>query len=266
MNFNLAALKRSFQSLRQKFCFCLGGLVLMVVFLTSLSGCSSVPKQPKLNQPELVTMPVGFVYLDEVAPEVLVDLKYAGYDNFIGRPLDGYRGKRAILRVQAAEALRLVSDDLMGQGYRLVIYDAYRPHTAMIDINAWARDRADQKMKARFYPRIDKDRIFEDKYLRDYSEHSRGVAVDISLVDRSSGKPVDMGGHHDLLDPSSATAYPNLTHRQKKHRQLLKETMERHGFVNYSLEWWHYRLSPEPDTTAYYYFPVWDGMKSQTLH
>ncbi len=241
---------------------------LSFAFLTlGMAGCttSSSSVQPSLEQPNAPVMPHGFTYVDEVAPRVLADLKYAGNDNFIGRPMAGYRGKRPILRTQAAEALKQVSDDLWSQGYQLLIYDAYRPHIAMIDINNWGRDLSDQKMKRKFYPGIEKKQIFEDKYIRDCSEHSRGVAVDITLVKRGSRKPVDMGGHHDFLDPTSATDTKLVTPARQKNRQLLKQAMARRGFVNYEPEWWHYRLSPEPDMTAYYYFPVWDGMRKETV-
>ncbi len=236
-------------------------LTVCLPMVLSMSGCRSAPPiQLSLDQPNVAVMPHGFTYVDEVVPRVLSDLKYAGNDNFIGRPMAGYRGKRPILRTQAADALKQVSDDLWEQGYQLLIYDAYRPHIAMIDINEWGRDMTDQKMKAKFYPRIDKKKIFEDKYIRDCSEHSRGVAVDITLVKRDSRESVDMGGHHDLLDPSSATDTKLVTPVQQRNRQILKQAMARRGFENYAPEWWHYRLSPEPDITAYYCFPTWDGM------
>lgn len=180
--------------------------------------------------------------------------------------MNGYRGKRAILRREAAAHLAMAQRSLRGKGYGILIYDAYRPHTAMIDIGKWGKDDGDQKMKARFYPGIDKKRIFADHYLRDFSEHSRGVAVDIALVDLRSGKPVDMGGHHDLLDPSSATDSELVAPSQREKRQLLKKEMERAGFANYAPEWWHYRLSPEPDETSHFYFPAWDGMKPESRY
>lgn len=142
------------------------------ILLASCSGSKEF--KPEFNQPLQPVMQPGFVYVDRVAPLVRTNLKYAGYDNFVGRPLDGYHGKRAILRTQAAQALKKVSEDLYKQGYLLEIYDAYRPHTAVLDICRWGRDAGDQKMKARYYPNIDKSRVFGDHYVRDFSEHSRG--------------------------------------------------------------------------------------------
>lgn len=213
-----------------------------------------------MNQPDSVSMPKGFTYVDTLIPTLRTNLKYAGSDNFVGRPLNGYRGRRAILRAEAAEALKNAAADLARQGYGIVIYDAYRPHTAMQDITAWGRDAADRKMKARYYPNIDKERVFGDAYVHNFSEHSRGVAVDLSLYHLNGGRPVDMGGWHDLLDPSSATDSCLVTAVQRRRRTVLKKAMESHGFKNYAPEWWHYRLDPEPDATAHFYFPIWDGM------
>lgn len=213
-----------------------------------------------MNQPEQATMPAGFTYLDTLIPHLRTNLKYAGDDNFVGRPLAGYRGKRAILRTEAAEALRQAAADLSQKGYGMMIYDAYRPHTAMQDITAWGQDASDQKMKAKYYPGIDKAHVFGDAYVHNFSEHSRGVAVDLTLYRLSDGQLVDMGGWHDLLDPSSATDSKLISAAQRHNRMILKKAMEAHGFANYAPEWWHYRLDPEPDATAHFYFPVCDHM------
>lgn len=232
--------------------------------IAGLVSCSqpTTPSNIAMHQPCPEQMPAGFVYVDQVAPLVCTELRYAGNDNFVGRPLAGYRGKRAILRTQAAWKLKAASEWLNARGYNLLVYDAYRPHTAMIDINRWGRDLADQKMKSRYYPNIEKERIFKDLYLREHSEHSRGVAIDVTLVKKGSSRPVDMGGHFDLMDPSSATNSPNITPAQRKNRLLLKQAMEMQGFVNYAPEWWHYRMEPEPDITAHFLFPVCDTMQS----
>lgn len=133
----------------------------------------------------------------------------------------------------------------------------------MLDICQWGADAGDQKMKARYYPNIDKAKVFGDHYVRDFSEHSRGVAVDVSLLYAKTGKPVDMGGHHDLLDPSSTTDTTLVTPAQHRNRMILKKAFEKQGFANYSPEWWHYRLLNEPAPSLHYYFPVWDGMASR---
>lgn len=238
---------------------CLAAACGILFLCASCSGSREAPA-PAFHQPLSPVMQPGFVYVDQVAPRVRVKLKYAGSDNFVGRPLDGYHGKRGILRIQAALALKQISEDLYKQGYVIEVYDAYRPHTAVLDICRWGRDVQDQKMKARYYPNIDKVKVFGDHYVRDFSEHSRGVAVDVTLLHARTGRPVDMGGHHDLLDPSSATDSSLVTPAQRRNRMILKQAFEKRGFVNYAPEWWHYRLADEPEPTLHYYFPVWDGM------
>lgn len=145
---------------------CVAAVCGMFMLLVSCSGSREF--KPAFNQPLQPVMQPGFVYVDQVAPLVKTNLKYAGYDNFVGRPLDGYHGRRAILRTQAAQALKKVSEDLYRQGYLLEIYDAYRPHTAVLDICKWGTDDGDQKMKSRYYPHIDKAKVFGDHYVRDF--------------------------------------------------------------------------------------------------
>lgn len=246
---------------------CLAGLILASAL--GFSQCASqkivVPFGVDIQkaQPCSEYMPKGFVYVDQAAPLVKADLRYAGTDNFIGRPMVGYLGKRAILREEAAKQLKLISQDLDKKGYKLIVYDAYRPHTAMEEINRWGKDLNDQKMKSVYYPNIDKARIFKDRYLGPISEHSRGVAVDVALIVKTTGKLLDVGGHFDLLDPSSHITSPLVSEKQRANRQILKQAMEKHGFINYEPEWWHYRLASEPDEQSYFLFSVCDNMKEE---
>lgn len=189
-------------------------------------------------------------YVDSVAPSVRTDLKYAGCDNFVGRPIDGYTGHRAVLRREAAAALARVAESLRPQGLGLLIWDAYRPRRAMKDFRAWS-ETPDDRMKAKFYPNISKAGIYEGRYIGDESEHSWGIAVDITLVHLKSGRPLDMGGHHDLLDPSSATLCDKLSPKQQANRLKLKTAMEAAGFRNYSKEWWHYYYMDVPQLYSY---------------
>ncbi len=200
------------------------------------------------TQPAMVVypgvMPQELCYLDEVAPGIKVDLKYCGYDNFVGRPIDGYtEGRRAILRKDAAAALAKAQQELNKRGLGLLIWDAYRPHRALRDFYNWSLTD-DDRTRAAFYPNITKRGIYENKYIGLQSEHSWGVAVDVTLVHLSSGKELDMGGRHDLLDESSATEYSGLTARQQANRLLLRDTMAAAGMRNYSKEWWHFYVSP----------------------
>lgn len=230
-------------------------LSLLCLSLLLLPQCTMV--QEPSREPA-AKLPADFCYVDTVAPMVQTDLKYAGNDNFVGRPIWGYTGHRAVLRRDAAEAVARAARSLAGEGYGLRIYDAYRPAAAMQDFEAWSRTD-DARMKTRFYPHITKRGIYEGKYIGKTSEHSWGIAVDITLIRLSDGKECDMGGHHDLLDPSSATDYPHLTAAQRANRQRLRRAMEAAGMRNYSAEWWHYYLSPL-GTCYSYSFPLNDNL------
>lgn len=204
-------------------------------------------------------MPGSLCYLDEVAPTVKVDLKYCGNDNFVGRPIAGYTtGKRAILRRDTAECLRKAQEMLEAQGYGLLVWDAYRPHRAMEDFYAWSLT-PDDRMKAEFYPNITKAGIYENKYIRRASEHSWGVAVDLTIIELATGRELDMGGRHDFLDASSATRYTGITPRQQANRMLLRNTMDKAGMRNYRREWWHYFLKEKGALTRYD-FPLCDTL------
>lgn len=233
--------------------------LLSLVCAILLSQCAPLPDSAEQDSSLRYPMPAGFCYVDEVAPTVRVDLKYAGSDNFVGRPIDGYSGSRAILRRDAAEALQRVAQELAKQGYGLLVWDAYRPVRALRDFRAWSRS-ADESTKAEFYPHITKQGIYDGRYIGDTSEHTWGIAVDLTLVHLATGKPVDMGGRHDLLDPSSATDSPLVTPAQRANRHKLREAMRAGGFRNYAKEWWHYRLADSQPWVAYD-IPVQDDLR-----
>ena len=204
-------------------------------------------------------LPAELCYLDEVVPSVKVDLRYSGHDNFVGRPLAGYTtGKRAILRRDTAECLRRAQAELNAKGLGLLVWDAYRPHRAMEDFYAWSKTD-DDRMKARYYPHITKQGIYEGKYIRRSSEHSLGVAVDVTIINLATGQELDMGGGFDFLDPSSATRYTGITPEQHANRMLLRNTMDRAGMRNYKREWWHYFLKERGHATRYD-FPLCDTL------
>lgn len=205
-----------------------------------LSQCA--PYNPNTAPVTVASLPAEFCYLDTVAPTIRVDLKYSGRDNFVGRPIAGYAGTRAILRKDTALAMKKAADLLAKQGLGLLVWDAYRPSGAMRDFREWSLT-ADECMKARFYPNISKQGIYDGKYIGDISEHSWGIAVDITLVDLRSGRELDMGGHHDLLDVSSATESPLVSPAQRANRLKLREAMAAAGMKNYHTEWWHYFLA-----------------------
>ena len=228
-----------------------------LILLVCCFLCACSRPQPLMVYPG--EMPAELCYLDEVVPGIRVDLKYCGKDNFVGRPINGYTtGRRAILRKDTAAALSKVQKDLQKEGYALLVWDAYRPYRALQDFYAWSQTD-DDSTRREFYPRITKRGIYENKYIGLVSEHCWGIAVDVTLIHLRSGKEVDMGGRHDLLDASSATEHPGLTPRQQANRRLLRDTMAAAGMRNYSKEWWHYYLS-SPGICHQYDFPLNDSL------
>ena len=233
------------------------------IFLTLLSlAALSIPACTQISAPASSGyLPADFCYLDQVAPQVRVELMYAGNDNFVGRPLAGYKGTRAILRRDTATAVARAAELLAAEGIGLLVKDAYRPSQAMRDFYEWSKT-PDRKMQHKYYPNISKKGIYEGKYIGTTSEHSWGIAVDVTLIDLTTGQELDMGGHVDLLDPSSATDYPHLSPAQRRNRQKLRSTMACVGMRNYSKEWWHYFLSPG-GLCRVYSFPVTDNLTEQ---
>ena len=199
----------------------------------------------------------GFVRVDALIPDVVQDIRYAGSNNFVGRAIDGYEAPVALLTREAAEALARVADALRPQGLYLCVFDAYRPEQAGADFARWARDPADDRMRAVFYPSVSKRELFMRGYVAERSSHSRGSAVDLTLVD-AAGKPLDMGGAFDLFDPISAHGAKGLNGEQRANRKLLRDEMERQGFRAYRAEWWHYTLKNEPFPDRFFSFPVRD--------
>ncbi|MBS4095324.1 MAG: M15 family metallopeptidase [Sulfuricella sp.] len=201
------------------------------------------------------TLPDGFVYLDEVAPAVRQDIRYFTRNNFLGDQVDGYLKPRAILAYPAAQALQKVQEELQPFGLGLKVFDAYRPQRAVDHFVRWARDLADQRNKAEYYPRVAKSNLFKEDYIAERSGHSRGSTVDLTLVARD-GEEIDMGGRFDFFGPESwpASAAPNAG--QRAHRLLLRTLMTKHGFAPYPQEWWHFTLNNEPFPQTYFDFPV----------
>jgi D-alanyl-D-alanine dipeptidase len=201
-------------------------------------------------------LPEGFVYVDEVIPAARFDIRYFGEYNFVGTRIDGYNAPFAILSKEAAEALKRVSDELAEKGYGILIFDAYRPQKAVNHFVTWSRDASDTRMKAEFYPEVDKSRLFELGYIASKSGHSRGSTVDLTLVRLDTGEEIDMGGPFDFFGPVSHHGTDLVTEEQTANRNILKEAMEKHGFAAYDQEWWHYTLKPEPYPDTYFDFDV----------
>ena len=197
-----------------------------------------------------------FVLLSEAVPDAILEIRYYSTYNFVGDRIDGYEEPVAILTEEAAAALKEASDDLISQGYRLKIYDAYRPQMAVDNFMAWALDEEDVRMKQYFYPELDKDVLFPQGYIAEHSGHSRGSTVDLTLFDMETEKEVDMGGTFDYFGELSHPDYTDITEEQYENRMILREAMMKHGFKPLEEEWWHFTLVDEPYPDTYFTFPV----------
>ena len=197
-----------------------------------------------------------FVSVGEYIPDVLLDVRYYSTYNFVGARIDGYESPIVLLTRQAADALRLVNADMLSQGYRLVLYDGYRPQRAVDHFARWAEDLSADAMKPVFYPDVDKADLFEQGFIARRSGHSRGSTIDLTLLDAATGQLVDMGGPFDFFGELSHPDYAGVTPAQQANRMRLREAMLKHGFKPLSSEWWHFTLKNEPWPDTYFDFPV----------
>ena len=198
----------------------------------------------------------GFVLLGDAVPDAILEIRYYSTCNFVGDRIDGYEEPVALLTKEAAEALRAVSGDLKARGYRLKIYDAYRPQRAVSHFMRWAMDPEDIRMKEYFYPELEKDAVIPLGYIAEHSGHSRGSTVDLTLFDMAAGKDADMGGPFDYFGELSHPDYRGITEAQYASRMLLREAMGARGFAPIPEEWWHFTLEREPYPDTYFTFPV----------
>ena len=198
----------------------------------------------------------GFVPLAEAVPDAILEIRYYSTYNFVGDRVDGYERPVAYLTKEAAAALRAASDDCVARGYRLKIYDAYRPQRAVSHFMRWAKDVGDVRMKPYFYPNLDKSVLFEQGYIAEKSGHSRGSTVDLTLFDMKTEKEVDMGGTFDWFGEESHPDFRGVTEAQLANRMLLREIMLAHDFKPLAEEWWHFTLKDEPYPDTYFDFPV----------
>jgi zinc D-Ala-D-Ala dipeptidase len=228
---------------------------------------------PALGQAK--ELPLGFAYISEVDPTIVQDIRYAGANNFVGRPLPGYDAPECVLKRDVAEALKQVQQDLAPHKLSLKVYDCYRPARAVEAMVNWS-NKLDVKNTKSFYPRVEKARLFVLGYIAAKSAHSTGYAVDVTIVDhndssastshssaqygpctgpapeRSPDNGVDMGTGFDCFDSNSHTASANLGSEQRRWRQLLVDVMSKRGFENYHREWWHFKYAVRQDEPSHY--------------
>jgi zinc D-Ala-D-Ala dipeptidase len=220
-------------------------------------------------------MPEGFVYLRDIDPTIQQDMRYAGSKNFTGRPAPGYDAPECVLVRQAAEALKAVQADLKAKGLGLKVYDCYRPERAVAGFVAWTKEPDDPKAKVIYYPNVPKSELLPN-YIAPRSGHSRGAAVDLTLVplgaeanDSPKSGPCNapqgseapdgslaMGTTFDCFDVKSGKLASNYTAEQNANRNALSDAMKAHGFNDYMFEWWHFVLANEPYPHTYFDFPI----------
>lgn len=246
-------------------------LTFAIVAVVACDGREQGPRTSDAATPEAA----GMVSIQSLVPDIQLEIRYAGENNFVGTPVRGYEAEKCYLLKPAAEALARVEQALRAQApspvaplasspasgsgdaqdassesresLRLKIFDCYRPVRAVKHFVEWAEDLNDQATKARYYPNLDKTQLLGD-YIAPVSGHSRGATVDLTLV-RCNDECVelDMGTDFDFFDPLANTDSPNITDEQRANRQLLRRVMEAEGFKNYPMEWWHYTFEAESD-------------------
>ena len=197
-----------------------------------------------------------FVYVDELVPGIRWDSKYATWDNFTGKPVDGYLANRVVGTTALCEALERARDTAASRGFGLLLWDGYRPQRAVDNFIRWSRQREDGRRKPRHYPNIDRSEMFELGYVAAKSGHSRGSTVDLTIYRLATGEHVDMGGDHDLMDSVSHHGAAGISEAEAGNRQQLRSIMEACGFSSYPAEWWHYTLRNEPHPDTYFDFPI----------
>ena len=243
----------------------------------ALTGCNGGAKPAASTEVSPTDDNSQFVNITDVVPDAILEIRYYSTYNFAGQRIDGYEEPRALLTRQAADSLKAVSDDLCKQGYRLKIYDAYRPQKAVDHFVRWAADLNATEMKPYFYPDLDKKVLFPQGYIAEKSGHTRGSTVDLTLFDMKTEKELDMGGTFDWFGPEShpdfcgnpetgkytgdnskSPAEPkrSITAEQFEHRMILRRAMLAHGFKPIDTEWWHFTLENEPFPDTYFTFPV----------
>ena len=188
----------------------------------------------------------GFVYLNDTDDSIIVDLKYYSRENFTGQFVEGYLSNTAILTKESALALSNAQDDFNKLGYSLILYDAYRPQRSVDFFVQWSKNPYDTINKRIYYPDIKKSELFELGYIASKSGHSRGSTVDVSLIEISTNKVLDMGTIFDYFGIESHTFFNDISEKKKSNRLILYEIMSNNGFKNYSKEWWHFTLKNEP--------------------
>ena len=201
-------------------------------------------------------LPTGFVYLNDVEKTIKTELRYISYNNFIGKPIDGYINTILIVSEPASQALKKVQEKLLQFNLSLKIFDSYRPQQAVDHFVRWAEALDDTKMKAQYYPEVPKNKLFESGYISKKSGHTRGSTVDLTIIDLATNTELDMGSPYDFFGSESHAINNALTKKQRANRLLLRNLMTSNGFKAIRTEWWHFTLKDEPFPDTYFNFPI----------
>ncbi len=258
-------------------------LLMLITIGVVMYGISGYADTTNKKVADIISRPSRFVMVNGIIPSALFVMKYFAFDNFVGTKVDGYTDPVCFLTKEAAMALKAVYEDVRKRGYTLKIFDCYRPQRAVDHFVRWASNTKDQKHKLQYYPNEDKSQLIKKGYIAEKSGHSRGSTIDLTLavptqkqkeVESQTGffafiksfftmddymydaKELDMGTRFDYFDTLSHTINSRITKKQQANRLLLKQVMEKYGFVNYDKEWWHYTLKDEPYPDTYFNFPL----------
>ena len=195
-----------------------------------------------------------FAEISSAIDDAAFDIRYYSPNNFTGNKIDGYKAPRAYLTKEALSALAKAAKDLRKQGYRLLVWDSYRPQKAVDNFVKWINDPKDEGDKT-FYPELRKSELLAGRYIMEKSGHTRGSTVDLTII-KKDGRFVDMGGTFDLFSEISHPDYEDLTAEQKNNRKILRNAMVNAGFEPLDSEWWHFTLKDEPYKDTYFNFDV----------
>jgi D-alanyl-D-alanine dipeptidase len=197
-----------------------------------------------------------FFFVDEVVHGIRWDAKYATWDNFTGKPVEGYEANRIVGAKALCAALAGAREEAASRGFGLLLWDGYRPQRAVESFLRWSAQPENGRTKARHYPNIERAEMIEKGYVAPRSGHTRGGSVDLTLFHLSTGELAAMGGDHDLMDPISHHGATGITPVEAANRRRLRAIMEACGFRSYECEWWHYTLAAEPYPATYFDFPI----------
>lgn len=195
-----------------------------------------------------------FATVSSVIYDAAYDIRYYSANNFTGNRIKGYKAPVAYMTNESLKALKVAADDLRNQGYRLLIWDTYRPQKAVYNFVEWINDPNNDGDKS-FYPDLKKSDLLKGNYIMEKSGHTRGSTVDLTII-KKDGTSVDMGGTFDLFSEISHPDYKKLTKTQKKNREILNNAMTKAGFTRLDSEWWHFTLKNEPYPDTYFDFDV----------